>query len=95
MFKVGGGVCAMTHPLSLSFAPSSSMGATSVWASGLLVLRLLLLVAGDQGEWGQHWGGGTGRVTQQLAMGQQDGMRLFHSRTFCWSSSWVYKIKQE
>lgn len=47
-----GRVGAMTHLPSLSFAPSSSMGAESVWASGLLVLWLLLLVSGDQGEWG-------------------------------------------
>lgn len=26
------------------------MGAVSVWASGLLVLQMLLLVAGEQGE---------------------------------------------
>lgn len=42
----------MTHLPSFSFAPSSSMGAQSVWALGLLVLWLLLLVTGDQGEWG-------------------------------------------
>lgn len=60
----------MTHPPSLCFAPSSSMGVTSVWASSLLVLRLLLLVTGDQGEWGSGSGG------------QRDGMRFLHFRTF-------------
>lgn len=49
----------MTHLPSLPFAPSSSMGSKSVWASGLLVLWLLILVAGDQGELGlQRAGGG-------------------------------------
>lgn len=50
--QLGGGASAVTHLLSLSFVPSSSMGAKSVWVSGLLVLWLLLLVAGDQSEWG-------------------------------------------
>lgn len=58
----------MTHPSSLSFAPSSSMGATSAWASGLLVLRLLLLVAGDQGEWGL-WGWGWESAVNQGSAG--------------------------
>lgn len=41
------------------------MGATSVWAIGLLVLQMLLLVAGEQGElvwWGgRGWGLGDGQ----------------------------------
>lgn len=65
----------MTHLSFLSFAPSSSMGAGSVWASGLLLLWLLLLVAGDQGEWGIF-------SVDIIVVGQRKGARLFKLEPF-------------
>jgi hypothetical protein len=50
------------------------MGAGSVWASGLLLLWLLLLVAGDQGEWEV--------ISVDIIVGQRDGARLFMLEPF-------------
>lgn len=51
------------------------MGAGSLGASGLLLLRLLLLVAGDQGEWGVF-------SVDIIVVGQRNGARLFMLEPF-------------
>lgn len=45
-----------------------------MWASGLLLLWLLLLVAGDQGEWEV--------ISVDIIVGQRDGARLFMLEPF-------------
>lgn len=73
-------------PLSPSFS-RSKMGATSVWALGLLMLQMLLFVAGEQSELAC----GVGEVG---FWGTDKMGQLFNSRAFsCWFPGLVWRIK--